>query len=136
MRLNPDCVRDTLLFLEENLRITPELEIKGLTLHKITEALDYTIEEVANTLIDLKDAGFITAQLDMADRRIYRLSVSRITHDGYQFIETIRPKPVWERTKNILGQMGSFTFETIKTIATQIIKSEISAYLEGNPQIL
>lgn len=135
MRLNPNCVRDTLLFFEENLTISPELEIKSIPLYQIAKALDYPQEEIANTLIALKDAGFITAQMDMSNNRIYRLTVSLITYNGYQFIEVIRPKPVWERIKAALCQVGSVTLEIMKAAGTEIIKSEISAYLKENPQI-
>lgn len=99
------------------------------------KALDYPQEEIDNTLIALKDAGFITAQIDMSNNHIYQLTVSLITYNGYQFIEVIRPKPVWERIKAALCQVGSGTLEIMKAAGTEIIKSETSAYLKENPQV-
>ena len=136
MKLNPDCIRDVLLYLEENLTITPELEIKSLALGQIEKALPYSQEELGNTLLVLGEAGFIKETHNMTGgNKIYSMSVSRITYAGYQFIETIRPKTVWARTKHILKQLGSFSLELIKDVGIDVLKSQIPTLIGVSSQI-
>lgn len=136
MQLNPDCVRDVLLFLEENLTITPDLEIKSIPLYQIAKSLNqYPQNEVAHCLLALKDAGFIVAQVNASGNCIHRLSVSRITFDGHEFIGQIRPKSFWERTKAIVRKMGPVTLDVLKTTGSELAKRQIIEYLNGNPQV-
>lgn len=87
-------MRDILLFLEEHLTITPELEISEIDIFELIEALDYPSGEIANTLLALDDAGFIDSDCSYASDCISDLIVSRITYSGYQFLETIRSETV------------------------------------------
>jgi hypothetical protein len=124
MKLNPECIRDILLYLEEHLIITNELEMKSIPIQKIQQDLDhYLIGEIANTLLVLTEGNFILSSYKYASNNIYILHVYRITYSGYQLIETIRPKKVWDKVKSILLPIGSFSIDTILQIGTEIIKS-------------
>lgn len=65
------------------------------------------------------------------DDRIADLDVYRITYDGYQFIETIRPEPVWEKVKSTGKHIGSFSIDVITRVATTVLTSMINGYLTG-----
>lgn len=97
MKLNPDCMRDILFYLEEHLSISEELEFEEISMYALAQHLDYPIQELANTLVILTEAGYIISIRNDNDDRIADLDVYRITYDGYQFIETIRPEPVWAK---------------------------------------
>lgn len=128
MKLNPDCIRDVLLYLEENLEITPKLEIKSIPLGKIANSVSYPIEETANTLLTLDEGGLIIAKHNTSgNNMIYQFSVSRITYSGYQFIETIRPKSVWKQILAALKSVGSFSIPMIQEIAPKIVETQILA---------
>lgn len=134
MKLNPNCIRDVLLYLEENLTITPELELKPLILGQIEKGLPYSKEELANVLLILGEAGFIKEAHNLdGGNKIYQMSVRRITYSGYQFIETVRPKSVWEQTQYVLKQLGSFSLQLIKDISTDLLKSKFQVLLESLP---
>ena len=59
------------------------------------------------------------------------LDVYRITYDGYQFIETIRPEPVWAKVKSTGKHIGSFSIDVITRVATTVLTSMINGYLTG-----
>lgn len=130
MKYNLDCARDVLFLLEEKLTISPDLEIGFLSLQDIATHLNkYEINEIANTLIVLNEADFIHAEILYASDCIDELLVSRITYDGYQFIESIRPETVWQKVKTVGSTVGSFSTNTISQIAVSVITSLINAQL-------
>lgn len=131
MKLNPDCMRDILFYLEEHLTISEDLEFERISMYDLTQHLNYSIQEIANTLIVLDEAGYIIAARDYGSDRITELNVCRITYDGYQFIETIRPEPVWKKVKSTGKHIGSFSIDVITQIATNVLTSMINGCLTG-----
>ena len=131
MKLNPDCMRDILFYLEEHLSISEELEFEEISMYALAQHLDYPIQELANTLVILTEAGYIISIRNDNDDRIADLDVYRITYDGYQFIETIRPEPVWAKVKSTGKQIGSFSIDVITRVATTVLTSMINGYLTG-----
>ena len=131
MKLNPDCIRAVLFYLEENLSISSDLEIKEISVFDLDKNLEYPINELANTLLVLDDAGFIVAARDNGSDCINELDVCRITYDGYQFIETIRPEPAWKKVKSVCGKIGSFSTNVIVQVAsnvlTELIKEQMGS---------
>lgn len=109
MKLNPECIRDILFCLEENLKITPDLELEEVDLYELSNHLNYPIQELANTLLVLSEAGFIEIAADYGSNQITHIDVYRITYAGYQFIESIRPEPVWNKVKSV-GKKHRFIF--------------------------
>ena len=130
MKFNLDCTRDTLFLLEEKLTISPDLEISSLNLEEIASGLsNYGIGEVANTLIALTEAGFLAADVIYSEDSIEDILVSRITYNGYQFIECIRPESVWKKLKSTGGKVGALTVNVATQIASSLLISLFSAQL-------
>lgn len=130
MKFNLDCARDVLFLLEDKLTISSDLEISWLFFEDIkSNLIKYDPGEIANTLFVLEEAGFIIAKAIFGGDCITQFFVSRITYDGYQFIESIRPEPVWHKVKNISSKIGSFSVDVISQIAVGTLTSLISAQL-------
>ncbi len=129
MKLNPDCIRDIMFYLEEHLSISSELEIEEVSVYTLEKALSYPIQELANTLFALDDAGFIEIKYDFGSNRIDILNVSRITYGGYQFIESVRPEPVWNKVKSVGRHVGSFSMNTITQVATSVLTTMVNSQL-------
>jgi hypothetical protein len=59
--------------------------------------------------------------------RLYRL-----TWKGHEFLDSIRHKSVWDKVKANAEEKGlSLTFETIKLLATSVIKHKLGIDLNG-----
>lgn len=130
MKYNLDCARDILFLLEDAQTISTDLEICVVSLHEIASQLNkYKLNEIANTLIILDDAEFICADAEYASNCIQDILVSRITYEGYQFLESIRPEPVWQKIKNVCFKVGSYSFNAISQIALSTISSYVRAEL-------
>ena len=75
MKFNPDCMRDILLYLEENLTLSPDLEIQFISVQDLSKNLPYPIQEIANMVLVLDDAEFIDASRFDAGNQICELLV-------------------------------------------------------------
>ncbi len=129
MKLNPDCIRDVLLYLEENLSISPELEFLHMDIHQLGKDLNYPLNEIANTVLSLNDAGFIVSDTFSAGDGCVMIMISRITYSGYEFIELVRPESVWKKVKSTGKHIGSFSFSVITQIATNVLSSLVNGQL-------
>lgn len=53
----------------------------------------------------------------------------RLTNQGHDFIESIRDKGIWEKTKEAVAESGgNATLEMIKAIATGFLKKKLSEH--------
>ncbi len=129
MKLNPECIRDIMFYLEENLTMNSDLEINEISIFDLPEKLNYSIEEIANTLLVLDDANFIVCYRNNGDDAIVALDIYRITYTGYQFLESIRPDSVWKKVQTISGNIGSFSLNVISQIATSVLTQMINGQL-------
>lgn len=66
----------------------------------------------------LLDQGFVAS----VGRDTYRM-----TSQGHDYLEVIRDKGIWEKTKKVVNETGgSATIEILKTLATGFLKKKIS----------
>lgn len=129
MKLNPDCIRDILLYLEENLGLSSDLEYIPVSVYSIAEALPYSLPEVSNTLEVLEEADFLRAAKDYGYDKIVMFDVIRLTYAGYQFLESVRPKTTWEKVVGACTKLGSFSLDFVMQVATQVAVNTIPALI-------
>lgn len=129
MKLNIECIRDILLFLEDNLIISDNLEENFFTAQEISAGINYPLGETANTLLALNEAGFIRCSRQDAENCIHLLIADHITYAGYQFLETIRPETVCQKTISICKSVGSFSLDIVSKVASNILMQMITNQL-------
>ena len=64
---------------------------------------------------------------------LYQVSDSayRLTSQGHDFIEAIRDKGIWEKTKEAVAETGgNATLEIVKTLALGFLKTKISKHTD------
>lgn len=104
--------------------------MQSIPIAKIDSSLDYPIEETANTLLALTEGGFIESTYNFTgDHILYTMRVYRITYSRYQLLESIRPKTVWDKLKNVFSLTGTFLIDKIPEVANEIIIPIISENL-------
>lgn len=96
MKLNLDTIRTLLLYLEKNLTVSED-GFEEIDYTQISEDTKTSIPETINTLVVLDEAGFIQTISNYGDDSIDELCVFRITYDGYQFLESVRPEPIFKK---------------------------------------
>lgn len=56
------------------------------------------------------------------------VTVTRMTWEGHEFLDAVRDKDVWEKTKSQLAKVGSIGIEGVKAIAKAYVSSKIEQY--------
>lgn len=136
MKLNPDCIRDILLYIESHQRVYFDSANHCYSYSFITERyldrdLPYDICEIIHSLLLMKDCGYIEIDIKESLYEIRQVSVRRITYSGYDFLESIRPQSVWEDTKQTLSAVGSFSLELILDVAKNLLSGLVSSVVQG-----
>lgn len=137
MKLNPDCVRDVLLYLEENL--TVELEkhnFNTITLKQLKESPElntkYSQEEIWYVVYNLKEIRFIEGKInDVSSMKMMFCEIQNITWGGHQFLNTIRPQSIWDATKKGASKLGLMSMQALSSIAMEVAKAIIT-----NPAVI
>ncbi len=132
MKLNPDCIRDVLLYLEENLSYNHErqdaIEHNSITMHKISEDLHnekgYEIDDVNYSVEKLIEIRYIIpeTQLRGHNNSILYCPISDISYNGHIFLGTIRPKSIWDATKEKAKQIGGMSVHSLSMISSAIMQ--------------
>lgn len=138
MKLNPDCIRDTLLCLEELLTINCyEGKFNGITLYLLTQFMQkeypqYTEEDIWYTVYNLKEIHFIDGIFQSAGKNeMYICEIKNITWYGHAFLNDIRPKTIWEATKEKAKQIGGMSVQSLSLISASIMQG-----LASNPEFI
>lgn len=117
MKLNHDCVRDLLLTVEES----DQKEL--LSLHFLLQKdklQNYSEEDIFYTIQRLVEAGYINASTQTYYEGQDAI-ISSITWNGHQFLDNIREKTVWEKTKEKASIVGSVSLPILSEIAKAYI---------------
>lgn len=138
MQLKPDCVRDTLLFLEENLTIDYEKDnFNSITLAQLTEQMmlkhtNYNAEDIWYTVYNLHKIRFIEGRISNAgNHKMMFCDIENITWNGHQFLNTIRPTNIWEATKQGASKLGLMSMNALSTISMEVMKAVVA-----NPTVI
>lgn len=124
MKLNPDCIRDILLTVEEN---TSYGKPMGYNTDSEYERLKpYSHEEAMYHIQQCEFSGLVTEVS-------YFLGGGCMIHDlspkGHEFLANIRLDTNWNKTKEVAKSVGSYSLDALTTIASKVITSVINSKL-------
>jgi hypothetical protein len=75
----------------------------------------------------LNDADIVKAKLVRGTGIVLSAIILEITFKGYDLLDTIRSKSIWEKIKNTAKEKGlELTFEAIKTLGTNALQQLIN----------
>lgn len=124
MKLDHNCVRDLLLYIEKNLPYGYSLNINETVID------NYTSEELLYTSEKLIEADFLVGEIrTFVDTTIPNIQIHSITWTGHQFLDNIRDDGVWKETKNIVGKFSSVSLGILSNVAAQVITTLIQSQL-------
>ena len=132
MTLNYDCIRDVLLYLEDTLEYTDNpvaMTHKRLTINNVANALSsYSKEDVQYTIEKLYEARYIRIVDVSTDSQRYLINgyIDDITWEGYNFLNNIREKSIWEATKEGAKKVGAMSISAISMISFEIVKAVVT----------
>lgn len=124
MKLNPDCIRDILLSVEDNSDFLHATEYKYAS-PKFPRLSLYSQEEVAYHVMQCKNANLIY------DVHFYdggkTIDIRDLTPNGHAFLANIRENKIWTGVKAISAKVGSASLDAITQIASNVVTELIRA---------
>ena len=118
MRLNPDCIRDVMLYLEDGLSYGGRISS-----FQISEDLSdrYFPEDILYSVDQLSLRGWISRSgIDGA------YAVRDILPEGHDFLESVRDPENYSVAKSRLLKIGAVTLGALKDVAIQVISDKLS----------
>ncbi|AJA48315.1 hypothetical protein CPAST_c22450 [Clostridium pasteurianum DSM 525 = ATCC 6013] len=117
MRLNNDCIRDILLYVEKNTTYEyPFIAAEDL----ISHLKDYDEDTVNYHITKVHQGGLIDV---INYRNKVPLDVSFLSWKGHEYIDAIRDDKVWEKLKNSTKDIASVSLAILVRLAEDVIKS-------------
>ncbi len=134
MKLNPDCIRDVLLTVEKCHQV--ELSQRGVPVSRplpmktvVAELQNQLTEDIVYSVIILKEAGYIEAEITQTDSVIANFHIKRLTYKGHEFLDEIRDGKIWSGVKEGANAIGSFSLKTLSDIARGLISSAVAGLI-------
>lgn len=127
MKFSPDCARDIMLAVEA---LEPN---ETLTVPKLAEMYpDYSEDALNYHCLKLIEANFIDAsKVPVRGQVLPQISrILALTYDGHQAIEDMRPQSVWEQSKVMAAQVGSFSLHALAEAAAAVVSSKITGLFQ------
>lgn len=129
MKLNPDCIRDVLMDIEENTTINTSWKYDSLNSPK--RLLDYDRFEIAYHARYCYEANLIKGfSIGGNSETIYAVD---LTPKGHEFLSNIRENKIWNGVKVIAGKIGSSSLDALIQISSNVVTELIKAQFELIP---
>ena len=122
MKLNYDCVRDVMLYLEKNLNFGNPIRDTNIT-------LNYDIKDIRYSLLKLHEINYLDGSVSKYMDGEYSVITTDITFYGHKFIGEIQSDTIWDKTKSVSKDLGIQTINGITQIASSVISSLILSKL-------
>lgn len=119
MKLNQDCIRDILIYLEENLSYNDNFLATDIDIDK------YTVEDILYTISLLNEAGYInaTAVNGFAYNNFF---IKSLTMSGHELLNNIRDNSVWKKTKEATSKFASVSLKLLSSVASSVLTNMIN----------
>ena len=143
MKLNPDCIRDLMLFCEEHTYVRASAVERTFvaSYHVLhidsmcrTEALrKYDVGELIYHVIQLSESGYLATDFHFDPQTNFRHAelprIYYVTPKGHEFIASIGEKSRWEKTSKVLHSFGAVSLAVIETISKGVATAAIEQTL-------
>lgn len=118
MRLDNDCIRDILLFIEDN----TTYEKRFIDVDNLVNYLNYDKDTLYYHLSMISQANLVD-KVNFADNRPYL--ISSLSWEGHQYLDNIRNDGVWKTVKEKSSALGSVSLQVLIPLAEAVIKQKL-----------
>ena len=125
MKLNPDCIRDILITIEDNTGFGKYMSYNLNSTYDLLQK--YTFDEVRYHIDQCELSNLITKVNKFIDGSCL---IQDLSPSGHQFLADIRSDNNWNKTKSIAKTVGTSLVTAIKEIATNVIAEVIKAQFQ------
>lgn len=138
MKLNQDCLRAVLLYLEANCGYEEDSsKVKCIGFRKVcnTEELqDYNHNDIIYCIEKLFEANYIngTCSFSAPNTGLVKADIYSLTMEGHNLIDTISNETIWNGIKEKLKTAGKVSVPIISTIAGRLGSEYLMEMLKMN----
>lgn len=129
MKLNPDCIRNILLAIEESTDFSHYWEYK-INVNSFDKLSSYTHEEIVYHIRQCEFSNLIYKVHYYDGGK--NIIIQDLTPNGHNFLADIRSDNIWNHTKSVASTVGSFSLNALIQISTgvltQIINKQLGYY--------
>lgn len=137
MKLNYDCMRECLLYLEsaENVRISSfegelDISLEPIFIEQLfADIKNWTDQDIFYALFNLEQGGYIVASAGYSNNACDNFCVNYMTLRGHEFLNAVWDDDRWKGIKKGLGAVRDYSLSAINAIAEGMTAGAISAYL-------
>lgn len=123
LKLNQDCVRDVMLFVENKLEFGVFLHLEDFL--KAPTLKKYDADTITYALGKLDETDFLHSDATWNNNNLVYFSTGMLTWNGHKFLDTIRDNRVWATTKKVTSKFSSVSVSIMENIASQVITNLI-----------
>lgn len=129
MEFNIDAIRAVLQYIKDNTkyendtRIEKAYFIQGDIVKGVPESDKYTSNDIAYSIELLLDTDLIkllASPTYLPSGQLRLVKISRLTIEGYSFLEKTQNPTIWEAVKNRAKAVGEFSLKGVCGIATTL----------------
>lgn len=123
MKLNPDCLRDLLMYLESETRPNYIVSFTASGLREKSEKLSrYSADELLYHIEQCSASGLLIQYTkDLSGN----LLIADISPKAHEFLANIRDDTLWGKTKGIAREVGSASMSALGEIAAGVVSAII-----------
>ncbi len=123
MTLNIDCVRDVLVFIEEQ-----DYPHNAPISDFVKKFNNYSASEIEYTCIKLYEGEYLNLDfISNASGTLNRLeAVGDITFQGHEFLNNIHSDTTWKHIKQVSSKVGATSLNAVIQIATRVVTALIN----------
>lgn len=126
MKLNPDCIRDILLSIEETTDYYTRFEyVPGTSIHGRIQK--YSHDEIIYHIHQCRLSGLVF-RCEINGNGGY-ITIEDLSPSGHEFLEKIRADTIWNKTKEIAGAIGTKSLDATIQIASVVLTEIVKAHL-------
>ncbi|PBQ23875.1 hypothetical protein CNR29_07530 [Levilactobacillus brevis] len=124
MKLDHDCVRDVLLWVETNVPLQEPVATHDL-LNEFQDKWDRS--ETTYCIIQLNEAGMIDGGASVQNGIVSINYIQRLTWKGHEYLDNIRNDTIWKETKNtVISKVGSASLSIVSSVAAKLIEDKFN----------
>lgn len=129
MKLNPECIRNILIFVEDysDLHAHAEYPVNPVKDPNFNLFDDFSIGELAYHIRQCELSNLIYGVHFYGNYEL--ITIKDLTPDGHTFLANIRQNENWSKTKEIAGKAGSFGLDILKAISEGVATAYVQQHL-------
>lgn len=120
MKLNHDCVRDSLLVIERDFSLNDMVRLSDF--EKTPDLAKYSRDELLYCLSKLYEANFIHAKEIRMVEALVDIRVQELTWEGHAFLDNIRDPKVWKTVKEKTSFLKSVSVSMLSELGVNVVK--------------